>query len=242
MAISFQQFMILAEAEGGSSTDFMGFSGSIRSTDRASRAKRPEDRKRKTWRRDPETGKLVQVTVVPKPYKKSSGENKTATAKIGEVDRTVSPEERAKKAAEAAKAERAAAARARIKAKLSSRQGGGGDDSKPTTSSSSKDAEKKATELLQKDAQQKKAAASGPAKPKRTYKVGRTDANEPIETGNQRVYAARKARRQEVAALKKKILADMMAKHEGPLDKKTKIQMGAEATKRAEKQAGVVFN
>jgi hypothetical protein len=165
MAISFQQFMILAEAEGKSDTDYMDFSGSIsanRGSARGSRAMSADDPNRKRMVTKIVNGKRVTVPVVQKPRKDIGDTRKAARTSERQEQPT---QERGSadvkaKAAAAAKAERVAAARARIAA----RKDGGSTESKPS-SSTSKDLESAATKLITKKKEEK------PSGPKRTYRT-----------------------------------------------------------------------
>ena len=159
MAISFQEFVTIAEASLDR-TDTAGMT--IRKErDPRDRRKSPAEIKRTKTVVDPETGERKTVPVVQKTRKDAGGTReagKTVNRQEQPTQERGSADVRAKAAA-AAKAERAAAARARIAA----RKGGGSTESKPS-SSTSKDLESAATKLITK----KKEEPSGP---KRKYKT-----------------------------------------------------------------------
>jgi len=160
MSISFSQFKVLC-TESLDRTD-LGSMTVKKERDPQSRRKSPAEIKRTTTTIDPKTGERKTSPVVQKTRKdiNTSREASTSTAQIGSVDRSISPQERSKRAAAAAAAERRAAALAR----RASKSGG---ESKPAAKTSVKSAEKKATELLRKDAASKKPQTS--SAPKRSY-------------------------------------------------------------------------
>jgi hypothetical protein len=224
MAISFQQFITIAEASLDR-TDLAGME--VRK--QRDRKKSDAELQRTRVEVNPETGERTKVKVRPKPQTaKTTDDGRKTTAQIGAVDRSVDPKERAAKAAAAAKEERRKAALARR----------GGGDSKPATQPSGKEAEKKATELLRKDVQSKKPESSGP---KRTYTKQETSADD-MRTTDEKRADAKKARRAKVAEKKKSILADYIAAYtrengsapKGP----ARTRLVAKATAAAEAMAG----
>ena len=159
MAISFQEFVTIAEASLDR-TDTAGMT--IRKErDPRDRRKSPAEIKRTKTVVDPETGERKTVPVVQKTRKDAGGTReagKTVNRQEQPTQERGSADVKAKAAA-AAREERKAAARARIAA----RKGGGSTESKPS-SSTSKDLESAATKLITK----KKEEPSGP---KRKYKT-----------------------------------------------------------------------
>jgi len=224
MAISFQEFVTIAEA----SLDRTDTAGMTIRKER-DRKKSDAELQRTKVVVNPETGERTKVKVRPKPQTaKTTDDGRKTTAQIGAVDRSVDPKERAAAAAAAAKEERRKAALARR----------GGGDSKPAASKpNAREAEKKATELLRKDVQSKKPESG----PKRTYTKQETSDND-MRTTDEKRADAKKARRQRVAAKKKEILADYIAdytKKNGSAPKgPERTRLVARATAAAEAMAG----
>lgn len=161
MSISFSHFKVLC-TESLDRTD-LGSMTVKKERDPQSRRKSPAEIKRTTTTIDPKTGERKTSPVVQKTRKdiNKSREASTSTAQIGSVDRSISPQERSKRAAAAAAAERRAAAQKRINAKTS------GSIPKPTKKLTGKEAEEKGKELLRKDVASKKPQTSSP--PNRSY-------------------------------------------------------------------------
>jgi len=192
MAISFQEFVTIAEA----SLDRTDTAGMTIRKER-DRKKSDAELQRTKVVVNPETGERTKVKVRPKPHTaKTTDDGRKTTAQIGAVDRSVDPKERAAKAAAAAKEERRKAALARR----------GGGDSKPASKPNAREAEKQATELLRQDVQSKKPESG----PKRTYTRQETS-DDDMRTTDEKRADAKKARRQRVAAKKKQILDDYIA-------------------------------
>jgi hypothetical protein len=227
MAISFKQFITIAEKSRGTVLDRPDFAGMTVRRERDRKLSDSELQRTKVVV-DKETGERTKVKVRPKPQTaKTTSDGRKTTAQIGAVDRSVDPKERAAKAAAAAKEERRKAALARR----------GGGDSKPAAQPSGKEAEKKATELLRKDVQSKKPESG----PKRTYTKQETSADDMRTTSEKRA-DAKKARRAKVAEKKKSILADYIAaytKENGAAPKgPARTRLVAKATAAAEAMAG----
>jgi len=192
MAISFQEFVTIAEA----SLDRTDTAGMTIRKER-DRKKSDAELQRTKVVVNPETGERTKVKVRPRPQTaRTTDDGRKTTAQIGAVDRSVDPKERAAAAAAAAKEERRRAALARR----------GGGDSKPASKPNAREAEKQATELLRKDVQSKKPESG----PKRTYTRQETS-DDDMRTTDEKRADAKKARRQRVAAKKQQILADYIA-------------------------------
>jgi hypothetical protein len=223
MAISFQEFVTIAEA----SLDRTDTAGMTIRKER-DRKKSDAELQRTKVVVNRETGERTKVKVRPKPPSApTTDDGRKTTAQIGEVDRSVDPKERAAKAAAVEKERRRRAALARR----------GGGDSKPASKPNAREAEKQATELLRQDVQSKKPESG----PKRTYTKQETSAND-MRTTDEKRADAKKARRQKVAAKKKQILADYIADYtekngsapKGP----ERTRLVARATAAAEAMAG----
>jgi len=192
MAISFQEFVTIAEA----SLDRTDTAGMTIRKER-DRKKSDAELQRTKVVVNPETGERTKVKVRPRPQTaRTTDDGRKTTAQIGAVDRSVDPKERAAAAAAAAKEERRKAALARR----------GGGDSKPASKPNAREAEKQATELLRQDVQSKKPESG----PKRTYTRQETS-DDDMRTTDEKRADAKKARRQRVAAKKQQILADYIA-------------------------------
>jgi len=223
MAISFQEFVTIAEA----SLDRTDTAGMTIRKER-DRKKSDAELQRTKVVVNPETGERTKVKVRPKPQTaKTTDDGRKTTAQIGAVDRSVDPKERAAKAAAAAKEERRKAALARR----------GGGDSKPASKPNAREAEKQATELLRQDVKSKKPKSG----PKRTYTKQETSDND-MRTTDEKRADAKKARRRRVAAKKQEILADYIAdytKKNGSAPKgPERTRLVARATAAAEAMAG----
>ena len=223
MAISFQEFVTIAEA----SLDRTDTAGMTIRRER-DRKKSDAELQRTKVVVNPETGERTKVKVRPRPQTaRTTDDGRKTTAQIGAVDRSVDPEERAATYAAAEKEERRRAALARR----------GGGDSKPASKPNAREAEKQATELLRKDVQSKKPESG----PKRTYTRQETS-DDDMRTTDEKRADAKKARRQRVAANKKQILADYIADYtekngsapKGP----ERTRLVARATAAAEAMAG----
>ena len=223
MAISFQEFVTIAEA----SLDRTDTAGMTIRKER-DRKKSDAELQRTKVVVNPETGERTKVKVRPRPQTaRTTDDGRKTTAQIGAVDRSVDPEERAATYAAAEKEERRRAALARR----------GGGDSKPASKPNAREAEKQATELLRQDVQSKKPESG----PKRTYTRQETS-DDDMRTTDEKRADAKKARRQRVAATKKQILADYIADYtekngsapKGP----ERTRLVARATAAAEAMAG----
>jgi hypothetical protein len=223
MAISFQEFVTIAEA----SLDRTDTAGMTIRKER-DRKKSDAELQRTKVVVNPETGERTKVKVRPRPQTaRTTDDGRKTTAQIGAVDRSVDPKERAAKAAAVEKERRRRAALARR----------GGGDSKPASKPNAREAEKQATELLRQDVQSKKPESG----PKRTYTRQETS-DDDMRTTDEKRADAKKARRQRVAATKKQILADYIADYtekngsapKGP----ERTRLVARATAAAEAMAG----
>lgn len=223
MAISFQEFVTIAEA----SLDRTDTAGMTIRKER-DRKKSDAELQRTKVVVNPETGERTKVKVRPKPQTaKTTDDGRKTTAQIGEVDRSVDPKERAAKAAAVEKERRRRAALARR----------GGGDSKPASKPNAREAEKQATELLRQDVQSKKPESG----PKRTYTKQETS-DDDMRTTDEKRADAKKARRRRVAEKKKEILDDYIAdytKKNGSAPKgPERTRLVARATAAAEAMAG----
>ena len=223
MAISFQEFVTIAEA----SLDRTDTAGMTIRKER-DRKKSDAELQRTKVVVNPETGERTKVKVRPRPQTaRTTDDGRKTTAQIGAVDRSVDPKERAAAAAAAAKEERRKAALARR----------GGGDSKPASKPNAREAEKQATELLRQDVKSKEPESG----PKRTYTRQETS-DDDMRTTDEKRADAKKARRQRVAAKKKEILADYIAdytKKNGSAPKgPERTRLVARATAAAEAMAG----
>ena len=223
MAISFQEFVTIAEA----SLDRTDTAGMTIRKER-DRKKSDAELQRTKVVVNPETGERTKVKVRPRPQTaRTTDDGRKTTAQIGAVDRSVDPKERAAKAAAVEKERRRRAALARR----------GGGDSKPASKPNAREAEKQATELLRQDVQSKKPESG----PKRTYTRQETS-DDDMRTTDEKRADAKKARRQRVAAKKQQILADYIADYtekngsapKGP----ERTRLVARATAAAEAMAG----
>ena len=223
MAISFQEFVTIAEA----SLDRTDTAGMTIRKER-DRKKSDAELQRTKVVVNPETGERTKVKVRPRPQTaKTTDDGRKTTAQIGAVDRSVDPKERAAKAAAVEKERRRRAAIARR----------GGGDSKPASKPNAREAEKQATELLRQDVKSKKPKSG----PKRTYTKQETSDND-MRTTDEKRADAKKARRRRVAAKKQEILADYIAdytKKNGSAPKgPERTRLVARATAAAEAMAG----
>jgi hypothetical protein len=227
MAISFQEFVTIAEA----SLDRTDTAGMTIRKER-DRKKSDAELQRTKVVVNPETGERTKVKVRPKPQTAKTTDDerddgRKTTAQIGAVDRSVDPKERAAKAAAVEKERRRRAALARR----------GGGDSKPASKPNAREAEKQATELLRQDVKSKKPESG----PKRTYTRQETS-DDDMRTTDEKRADAKKARRRRVAAKKQEILADYIAdytKKNGSAPKgPERTRLVARATAAAEAMVG----